>query len=189
MHRHNNRSSLTQRRPPLHDNHKGFSILLRAQRDDSRKLFSPFLAFSWQLWVALVGTAVAVSLVLWLLDTSVRAMDRVGEEEDEEEDDGSSSEGDDECPMCRCRKCGVHGKLWKQRSTGTDVEGGTATPGDAGTLKPQVSDAASQLSAMQGRHLVTLLELLQRAHGKQGIKSLKSLGANGQKRAWGFENI
>lgn len=52
----------------------GYLILVRAKQNLARnRLFSPFTAFTWQLWVALICTAIAVGVVLWIFDTIVKA--------------------------------------------------------------------------------------------------------------------
>ncbi|GBF90471.1 hypothetical protein Rsub_03467 [Raphidocelis subcapitata] len=51
----------------------GYQILVRAKQEATkRKLFSPFYAFSWPLWVALLVTSLVVGFCLWMFDVIVK---------------------------------------------------------------------------------------------------------------------
>jgi len=59
-----------------HKTHPGLRILIRAQQDAVRNLFSPFQALSWPLWLSLCGTALVVGAATWCCDTSVKSLQR-----------------------------------------------------------------------------------------------------------------
>jgi hypothetical protein len=132
---------------------------------------------SWQLWLSLITTAVAVSCILWALDTSVRAMDHAADGGG----GGGGGDGSHDCPMCRCE---VHGALWNQSGAADAEAGREAAQKPVSAFKSEPGSAAGVGGAGTGaaEHVTRqrLLELLGRAHSDGAIEAMKNLGEKGR---------
>jgi hypothetical protein len=127
---------------------------------------SPFKAFTWQLWLALFGTAVAVGLTLWLLDTGMKALDGndhataadAAAETSQKQHTAMAAAGGGECVVGRARcgdriiACGADAAELFERAPppppGTAAAAATsamaaAPPSDSATELPRVSAPAS----------------------------------------------
>jgi len=105
----------------------GLMILVHL-RKENQDVFSPFYAFTWQLWLTFLGTAFFVGLVTWLYDTCMFSLQ--GESPKDKADEAQVP-----------------------RSKDADESGGKgSTKGDAGWAGREVMAAAAPPKA-QGRSL------------------------------------